>query len=413
MARPDEFLVVALSGRALAAAAQRSGHGIRVLDLFGDTDTRAAARASEVVAGDLERGFDERALLDAADRIAPTDGANASPRFGLVYGAGLEDRPELLGLLRAGRTLYGNGPATLERAKDPRVFFPLLDRLRIPHPEVALALPADAAGWLVKRAGASGGAHVTPADASPHAASDDACRSSQDRYWQRRLAGTTIGVSFLADGERAFVIGCNEQWTAQTKRQSSPHHSHDSFRFGGTLQPADLSPRVASRIAAALDALVPALGLVGLNSLDAIVCGEDFAVIELNPRPGASLDVYEGDDQAGLFARHLRACEGELPTDWRGPTQATAMAIVYAEAAARTPFENPWPQWVADRPASGVLIEEGAPVCTVLAAASTRDAARQLVNERVALVRSALEPAARVAHREERACSMDREGAAG
>jgi predicted ATP-grasp superfamily ATP-dependent carboligase len=406
LARPDEFLVVALSGRALAAAARRSGHRVRVLDLFGDTDTCAAASASEVVAGDLERGFDERALLDAAQCLAPAKVAHAAQRFGLVYGAGLEDRPALLARLCTGRALYGNAAATLERGKDPRVFFPLLDELRIPHPELAFSRPSDPAGWLVKRAGASGGAHVAPADAPTHAP-DDACRGG-GRYWQRRIAGTTIGVSFLADGERAFVIGCNEQWTAQTS-------SHDSFRFGGTLQPADVHPRVASRIAATLDALVPALGLVGLNSLDAIVSGEGFAVIELNPRPGASLDVYDGDDPAGLFARHLRACEGELPTDWRAPMQATAMAIVYAEAAIRTPFASTsaWPAWVADRPAPGARIEEGAPVCTVLAAAGTRDEARRLVNERVALVRSALQPAARAAHREERACSRDAEGAAG
>ncbi|WP_210235582.1 prephenate dehydrogenase dimerization domain-containing protein, partial [Mesorhizobium sp. M1C.F.Ca.ET.176.01.1.1] len=38
----------------------------------------------------------------------------------------------------------------------------LLDELDIPHPPVALTLPAAASGWLMKRADGCGGTHVEP-----------------------------------------------------------------------------------------------------------------------------------------------------------------------------------------------------------------------------------------------------------
>jgi predicted ATP-grasp superfamily ATP-dependent carboligase len=374
LAEPAEFLLVALSGRALAVAARRAGRRARVLDLFGDTDTRASAAASLVVAGDLARGFDETSLLACAERIAP--GA-VQPACGLVYGAGLEDRPALLERLSRGRRLYGNSPRTVARTKDPRTFFPLLDRLRIPCPDTAFTARADPGDWLVKRIGASGGAHVSAASLAG---------VGPDLYYQRRVPGVAVGASFLADGERALVLGFSEQWTSPGAR--------DAFRFGGAVQPASLHPRIEVSIRADIARLVPALGLVGLNSLDVIVGHDRYAVIEVNPRPGANLDIFDGTGPGSLFAHHVAACEGRLPEQWTPPGRATAMAVVYAQAPGRAPASITWPDWVVDRPAPGAHVAGGAPVCTVLSSAATSAAARRLAAERVAAVLSALEPRA-------------------
>ncbi|MGH6960491.1 MAG: ATP-grasp domain-containing protein, partial [Dongiaceae bacterium] len=93
-----------MSARALAVAAHRAGRRAVVVDLFGDTDTRASAEASVVVDGDLNEGFDAPALAAAAEQLAP---AASLPRFGLAYGAGLESRPDLLARLADGRRLFG------------------------------------------------------------------------------------------------------------------------------------------------------------------------------------------------------------------------------------------------------------------------------------------------------------------
>ena len=93
-------------------------------------------------------------------RARPRD---AYQPIGLVYGAGFEDRPALLARLCRGRTLCGNTPETVARTKDPHTFFATLDALGIPHPEISLIAPRDPQGWLAKRIGGSGGAHVVPA----------------------------------------------------------------------------------------------------------------------------------------------------------------------------------------------------------------------------------------------------------
>ena len=374
MVEPDVYLVVALSGRALAVAIRRSGRRARVIDLFGDTDTRASAEASLVVAGDFDRGFAEAALLRAAEQLAP---AAASNQFGLVYSSGLEARPELLARLATGRRLYGNSPEIVARTKNPRQFFALLEQLGIPHPEVRFDRPPDAEGWLSKGAGGSGGAHVRRAGAAE--------AEGEECYYQRRVAGRPIGVSFLANGREARLIGCNEQWTSSDGDVAE-------FRFGGTLQPAALSPAVARRIPGLLAELAPALELVGLNSLDLMVDGDRFAVIEINPRPGANLDIYDHLQGMSLFALHVAACDGDLPSAIPPVKMATAMSVIYAKESCLVPPDVDWPSWVADRPAPGARSERGAPLCTVLDASASADEARRAITAKTAWVYSVLRP---------------------
>lgn len=368
MAEPDVFLVVALSGRALASSVRRAGRRCVVVDLFGDTDTRASADDSIVVPGDFDTGFEEAELLAAAEKLAP---AATPPRFGLVYSSGLESCPELLGRLAEGRRLYGNPRGTVARLKDPAQFFAALDRLGIPYPDISFHAPSDPATWLVKRIGGSGGSHVQQASMQEVA--------GQGTYLQRRVSGRSIGASFLADGRRAFLLGFSEQWSA-------PKPGRESFRFGGIMQPALVDPTIARGVAAALDALVAEFALVGLNSADLIVSDGRFHVLEINPRPGANLDIYDGSDAAGLFGLHLAACSGRLPERWNPPSQATAMSVLYADGPLLVPGQVKWPDWVADRPAAGARIEVDAPICTVLASDTTVTGVRGEIDRRRAYV---------------------------
>ncbi len=365
-------LVVALSGRALAVAAKRAGYRVAAIDLFGDMDMRAAADDFAIAEGNLDSGFDADALVATADKLAP---ASSARPFGFVYGTGLEAQPELIERLSRGRKLYGNPPETVRRLKNPGDFFASLDHLGMPHPEVRLSAPADARGWLSKRIGGSGGAHVQPAARR---------RDGNKIYFQRLVAGQPVGISFLADGCRAVLIGFNEQW-------ADPGEPQQPYRFAGGLLPAAVSDRLRRDAAGMLDALVREFGLVGLNSLDVIDDGANYWILEVNPRPGANLDVYDSSGTALLFPWHTAACEGRLPDGPLALASASAMSILYAVRRCRVPPDTDWPEWVADRPAPGARIAEGAPVCTVLAAGAAAPAVRRMMAQRRSMVSALLE----------------------
>src|SRR5690348_8372335 len=84
-------LIAAITGRALAAAARRSGMTPLVADLFGDLDTRAIAGAVATVPGTPTQGPRAAALVEALERL--TAGRRV---IGLVCGSGFEHRPRLL-----------------------------------------------------------------------------------------------------------------------------------------------------------------------------------------------------------------------------------------------------------------------------------------------------------------------------
>jgi predicted ATP-grasp superfamily ATP-dependent carboligase len=353
------FLIVAVTGRALAASASRAGHRAIVLDYFADRDTSAFAVECRSVAAVGALRFDRRALVASVQ-------AATSRCAGLVYGSGFEGCPGLLSRLIQGIRLYGNAPAVVAAVRDPLRFFGLLDRLAIRHPKVRLAAPRDRAGWLVKQAGGSGGAHVRPAGRRP---------LRPGGYYQRWLPGRALSALFLADGRRACIVGFNEQWPARA-RPTQP------FLYGGAIGGISLPSKVERDIRPKLDALVAATGLVGLNGLDFLLHEGQWFALEVNPRPTATMELYDPDYPRGLFDWHLRACNGELPDHPATPRAIRAHAVVYAASSGRISAAFEPPEWCRDVPHPGAGFAPGEPVCTVHAAASDADRAAILLCRR-------------------------------
>jgi predicted ATP-grasp superfamily ATP-dependent carboligase len=172
-----------------------------------------------------------------------------------------------------------------------------------------------------------------------------------------------------------MMIGFNEQWTYA--RSGLP------FLYGGAVGGVPLPPEIIGDLLPRLDALVAETGLLGLNGLDFIVDEDRWLALELNPRPTATLDLYDPDYPSGLFAMHLEACEGNLP-----PASAPAIdrsrahAIVHASSTWQVPESFAFPSWCRDIPLPGVCFGPGDPVCSVHAEGDSPDAARNAVEAR-------------------------------
>jgi len=356
-------LIAAVSGRALAVSARRGGYRPLVADFFGDQDTVAAAQGQVTLGGELAQGFRERELVEALGRLA-----SQHVPVGIVCGTGFEDRPQLLARLAQRWPLCGNSADEVARAKDPEALAALCRDCGIAHPRVSLSPPAARNGWVAKRRGGSGGRHVAAASAKEF---------GEGVYYQSRVPGKPVSALLLANGVRAVVLGFSEQWACPTPRQP--------FRYGGAMRPANIAPGLAERLAESACRLAAALSLTGLNSADFMVDGDDFWILEINPRPGATLDIFEADG-ASLFSLHMGACAGDLPDEAPRLDGAKASAIFYAERDVIAPERFEWPNWSSDRPNAGIAIKAGEPLCTVHAGAATGLEARALVEERLASV---------------------------
>jgi predicted ATP-grasp superfamily ATP-dependent carboligase len=381
-AQAPYIAAVGLSARMLAQSARRAGLNVAALDIFGDRDTRRYAPLWFDIGGE-GLSIDPQRLFDALERTARL------PRMlGFVAGSGLE--PLVQELCSAPRLphLIGNSAEATAAVREPRRFFALLDRLGIAHPQSAWSPPPDPAGWLFKRADGCGGMHIETLDSTPKKPADNG-------YFQRLAAGRSMSALFVAARRKATVIGFAEQLS-----QSAGNRP---FLHTGSIGPADVSPQVMDDVTTAIGAIVANTGLAGLNSIDFLLDGDTFQVLEINARPSSTMTLYEtAAPEAwprGLIACHLDAClDGRLPAH-SSPLPATrstaGQRVVFASRSlvVSKPFSDLCLADPAchDVPHPGTRIGAGEPVCTLVVTQSSTAAVRDELERREALVLQRIE----------------------
>ncbi|TWG99484.1 putative ATP-grasp superfamily ATP-dependent carboligase [Mesorhizobium sp. J18] len=358
------LLIAAISGRALAAAARRAGYRPLVADMFCDSDMLALAERAMRMPGSLQAGIDGDHIVKRLKELAGKEEPLA-----LVYGSGFESQPELLDELARHFPLAGNRGEVVRRVKDPQTFAAICSKAGIPHPEIRWNAPEDPENWIAKKAGAAGGSHVRHAQNAV---------VSPGSYFQRFIHGRSISALFIGDGRRARLVGFSRQWSSPTPQ--SP------YRYGGAVRLLRFDRKQAARIGEWLSTLTAHLGLTGLCSADFIQAEDNFHLVEINPRPGATLDLFDSTE-APLLDAHIDPAGGmasRLPR-WSG---STASMIVYASRPIERFPALDWPDWVSDRQLPGTRLLAGDPVCTAFAHGANAAAARRTVNALAKLMQS-------------------------
>ncbi|MDX2264276.1 MAG: ATP-grasp domain-containing protein [Hyphomicrobiales bacterium] len=365
--RRRPILIAAFSGRSLAEAARRAGYEPYVADLFADADAIKASAAHIQVPGDLTVGLDRGALFDALRDLTAMARPDAGERIPVVCGSGFEAAPDALNDLAAEWRVIANRAQIVRLIKNPFVFQEVCRSLGVPHPETARLPPKDGRAWLAKGVGGAGGGHIRRAN--------EADGLAADRYYQREVAGRAVSTLFIGDGGgHAAVIGFSEQWASPAPGRP--------LRYGGAVRPADIDDDLREGLARATKAIARCFALVGLNSADFLVEGREFFLLEVNPRPGATLEIFDSPNNL-LFEKHLAAFDGARfqPEDF-AYAGACASQVVFADAGdARAPDIAP-PEWVKDRPTPGHVTRAHHPLCTVLAKADTLSECKRLCVER-------------------------------
>jgi predicted ATP-grasp superfamily ATP-dependent carboligase len=338
MSIPEYILIIASSVRLLAQAAKNAGLKPLVIDIFVDRDTQQYAEAFKRVSS-----LSETQLTSVVDHFIQRYGVTH-----VIYGSGFEYYPESLRYLDNKLIVLGNSIDTFLRTQDKSDFFSSLDKLSIPYPEVCFVAPNNQAGWLVKPIQGQGGLGI------------QRYRPKQQVrslvYWQKFQAGAQYSVLFLADGKSAQMIGFNTQWTIDLGEGRE-------FIFSGIINSCELLNEDKERITDWLHKLACEFRLKGLNSLDFIQADDKIFVLEINPRPSASMQLYDAD----LLSRHIKSSQGQL-TDYAPSKKGyTGYQIVYAKQDITIPYAFEWPNGCMDLPEFGVTYRTGEPVCSIIA----------------------------------------------
>jgi uncharacterized protein len=364
------ILVVAVSARMLAQIAVADGYAVTALDRFGDVDLRAVAPGATAPTSDSMTAL-------AADMDADA----------LVYGAGFENRPDLVRRLADGRELLGTPPELLKAVRDPWAVGAAARAAGARAPETlpANVLPKlagaglrqrDRDAWLRKPRHGGGGRGVRQWEGG---------RLRRGEILQRRIHGLSCSAVAIGDGRQAVVLGLTEQL-----------HRSPGFRWIGNVAPPRLPETQRQELDGQLRAVCAEVaarfGVRGAFGVDAAWDGRHAWVLEVNPRPPASLELFG----PGTFEAHVQGARGlGLPAACTPPTRcSTVKLVLFAQREVCAPDPGWWPaKLVRDIPHAGEKIKPGAPVCTLV---SVTASAPELA-ERGARLLSAL-PGAVLAH---------------
>jgi uncharacterized protein len=357
------ILLISVSARMLAELAVRDGHDVFALDHFGDLDLRALCPSVSILR-DLGGRGNMETLVDAAERI---------PAECVVYGAGLENRPDLVARLAAGRTLLGCAPETLRHVRDPARLGASLGAAGFAYPRTFPAVEAAGADrarrWLRKPVRGGGGRGVRDWRGG---------RLTDNLLVQERISGVACSAAAVADGRAAALLGVSEQLIGRRALGAR------GYSWCGNLVPPRL--RVGERHAlidelrAICAHLAAAFGLRGVLGVDVVWDGERAWVVEVNPRPTASLETIDAAHGVRSFAAHLEACAGRLPPAattpaLADPPVAVGKAVLRATEALRVPDTQAWAAiGIRDVPHPGEAIAAGHAVCTLVGTGRTPEA---------------------------------------
>ncbi|OGT32773.1 MAG: hypothetical protein A2W28_02885 [Gammaproteobacteria bacterium RBG_16_51_14] len=367
---PASYLIIAQSGRALAASATRGNYPIHVMDCFADMDTCAEALSVEQVPF-TDHCFDKDFLTNAIKKRCLEQ-----PGMQLVPGSGFERKPALLRTLSDLAPCIGNPADVVHKVKDPDCFFGLLDELGIPHPLTTTRYRNTGHNWLCKMTGGMGGDHIVRLD------KNKALPGSRV-YFQQCIEGESCSALFLADGKRAQVLGFSKLWHADDFIETP-------FKYGGAISLAAPAEAFNKWMSDVINKLVVTTGLKGLCGLDYVLDRQQQVnVIEINPRPPATFELHERG--RSLFSAHIQACHGELPE--QNPAHddhVHAYIILYARQTLYIPAQMKWPSWTSDRPRPGRKISFAEPVCTITASGQEQAKIKKLLYDRRLVVEAEL-----------------------
>jgi predicted ATP-grasp superfamily ATP-dependent carboligase len=355
----NTLVVASLSARLMAESARDAGFHVIALDVFGDRDTRRAARAWYAIGPSQALQLDPPRVLDALRAARREHG----PVLGWVAGSGFEAWPDLLAQGAAELPLIGTAPSAQQAVRHPATFFASLAALDLPHPATQWQPPGDPASWLHKDSGSSGGWQVRPATARP-------LRPTPGGYYQRRAPGRPMSALFIANGRDVCVLGHQQQIAGPLRGRP--------FVWQGVIGPVQPPAPVQASVQLALAALVPRHGLQGLGSLDYLLDGEAHQLLEINPRPPASMALYPGTGATSPMHAHLQAClQGRLP---EAPVRVAERPLrgirtVYANRPGRLDDAAldalQATGWCHDLASGAQAFRVGDPVCTVSAGDAT------------------------------------------
>ena len=394
------LLVVGIDVVSLATSANKAGYQVYGVDYFGDQDLKRVCHESRSIikqrakesCGRLGMDFSHKTLLQLVREILKEHKIDAA-----LLASGLDDFPDVLLELNELVPMLGNRPNIIKKVRNKTTFSQELKRLEVPHPETAIAGDFEEAkdkskdiGYpvVVKPSRGSGGVGIRKVQniQGLKRAYKAASLLGEEVLIQEHISGTPASASLISSVKGAATLTLNEQLLGMREvGQREP------FGYCGNIIPLSAIKAVADVCEDIVEKIVLRFGLVGSNGIDLVISKDGTPyVIEVNPRFQGTLECVERVLGINLVEAHAKACiQGTLPTVLKKPSIFCTRLISFASQRSVVPDLSALDE-VRDIPLPGVVVEQGEPVCSIVAEGTDRDSSLREAKSVAKLIHSSL-----------------------
>ena len=352
------YVLAALSGRGVVCSSQKFGCKLGVMDVFGDKDCQISAAFWRHI-GTCVPG---QTVIDSEKFLSSLSVFKINGFKGLVIGSGFEGKYDLLRRANEILPLYASPLSVFSYLESPVLFFETLKLLEVPFPQVNLSADSfEELGpdWILKDLGSSGGLGIKKQTGR---------RSKSSEYFQKRLPGTAVSLSFFADGQNVVPLGYSKP--VATTQSNLP------FVFCGLDGPIELIDSVAQEALKISKLIVHKFKLRGYNGIDFLVSDKSVQFLDLNPRITASFEILQESHSFCFFEKHIHLTS-DIPGNTCISESFPAMQkkiisgfrVIYAESdfymnerCQKSLFNN---KFLTNIPNSKYFFKKYEPVCSV------------------------------------------------
>ena len=191
---------------------------------------------------------------------------------GLMYGSGLEDKPEIYDYLRRKLNILGNDPKIISECNDLRLLANILNECNLKLPKYANNPIELTKRYLSKPFNSSGGYNISFSK-----------KYKKNYYLQEYLEGETYSISFFNHGKNFIFLGFNKLLNL-INFDAHPFIHAGALTINEFLESNDMIH--------SFEKLSKKLSMNGYNNIDFKVLNKEIFVLDINPRITSTFKIY-------------------------------------------------------------------------------------------------------------------------
>jgi predicted ATP-grasp superfamily ATP-dependent carboligase len=191
---------------------------------------------------------------------------------GLVYGSGLEDKPEIYDYLRRKLNILGNDPKIISECNDLRLLANILNECNLKLPKYVHNPIGSTQKYLSKPFNSSGGYNISFSK-----------KYKKNYYFQEYLQGETYSISFFNHKKNFIFLGFN-------KLLHLVNFDLHPFIHAGALTANEFLE--SNDIIYSFEKLSNKLSMNGYNNIDFKILNKEIFVLDINPRITSTFKIY-------------------------------------------------------------------------------------------------------------------------